>query len=752
MYKTIMTKRILHIILLLILVSSDMFSQTQKQLIHAGDELFREGNYTGASNYYRKAMKFDSSDIQLIYSYAESFRKDRNYVKAEIYYQQVYKKDGGRELPKAVFWLATMQKYNGKNTESYKNWKMVKTLFRNGKLYENKKAKQEIKSSAYARRAKKYKNEAVVKNIGGGLNSYDSEFNPIIFKDKMYFSSLRSQNGEFTENYHVKIYEAQQKDSAWEMIDAIENNINTAPTHNANSCFSPDGKEFYFTRCEGFNHCNIFVSNYQNGKWGNAKLLNINKENETSTQPMICKINGEEVLFFVSDRRGGYGKLDIWYAKKESSGKFSEPVNVGKNINSIDNEITPFYDSKNRLLYFSSDWHSGLGGFDIFKAKGSLKRFSRPQNLGAPINTRWNDMYYFIDTSNSISYLASNREGSLTNKGATCCNDIYSVKFPEPKKVEEIAKEIITLEDLNKYLPVTLYFHNDCPNPRTRATTTNLNYLTTYQDYLVLKPTYNAEYSKGLSGLKQEEAVLDIQDFFKDYVQKGVTDLKLFTNLLIIELDKGVDVELTVKGFASPLAKTDYNVNLTGRRISSLINYFNEFEGGKFKKYLDGTSTNKGKLTFVRVPFGENKASSMVSDNINDQRNSIYSRSAALERKIEIVSVNVKRDSTNTAEYKVDKVFIDKGKIPNGTPINIEFTITNTGKIPLNINEIKASCGCTMVEMDKSPFGMNESRKMKATINTEQIFGKQTKIITIFSNANPRKKELTITFEVVSSR
>src|SRR5690606_28269842 len=119
------------------------------------------------------------------------------------------------------------------------------------------------------------------------------------------------------------------------------------------------------------------------------------------------------------------------------------------------------------------------------------------------------------------------------------------------------------LEDLNKYLPVTLYFHNDCPNPRTRDTVTNLNYLTTYDDYVELIPKYQEEYSKGLSDEQAVEAELDISDFFKDYVKKGVSDLELFTKLLLIELQKGTEIEMTVRGFASPLAKTDYNVKLT---------------------------------------------------------------------------------------------------------------------------------------------------------------------------------------------
>ena len=233
---------------------------------------------------------------------------------------------------------------------------------------------------------------------------------------------------------------------------------------------------------------------------------------------------------------------------------------------------------------------------------------------------------------------------------------------------------------------MTLYFHNDRPNPRTTKTTTELNYLTTYKDYIERIPTYENEYSKGLSGLKEEEAILDIQDFFKDYVEKGVKDLALFTELLYLELEKGTEIELTVKGFASPLAKTDYNVNLTERRISSMVNYLKEVDGGKFNKYL-----NSDKLIIKRIPFGEYTANKLVSDNLNDKRNSVYSRAAALERKIEIQSVNFlnKKDSVPRIEF--DKESIDLGKRKNGLPIEVEFTISNTGSAPLIVNEVKGS-------------------------------------------------------------
>jgi len=731
------------------------WSQSRNQYLNIADECAEKGDYVCATVHYKVALAYDSLDLEVMFRYANSLRLSNEYEKSLYYFEKIYKKDGGREYPKAVFWLATLQKINGDYLESYKTWKRVKTIYRRGNSYENNKAKQEIKASVYARRSEKYRNEAIVKNLGPGVNSGASEISPVLFENKLLFSSLRAknmgENGEvFDELYAFKLYEAELSDSIWAMKKELPLVINSPQYQAANGCFNEAGNLFYFTRCNSSNECDIFVSNYEKGKWSNPQKIAVSEPNSTETQPMSCQIGEEEYLFFVSNRKGGMGGMDIWYSKKDKQGEFQSPINAGETINSQDNEVTPFYDNQNSTLYFSSDWHAGLGGFDIFQSKGTPVSFNRPQNLGAPINSRWNDLYYFVDSDNEINYLASNRADLSVNKVSTCCNDIYSVTFPKEIKPKEI--EINTLAELNDYLPVTLYFHNDRPNPRTNSTTTNLSYLSTYEDYVARIPTYEKEYSEGMSGVKEEEAILDIQDFFREFVEKGVKDLALFTELLLLELEKGNHIELTVKGFASPLAKTDYNVNLTERRISSLENYLIQFEKGKFIPYLSGMSDNGGKLTIKRIPFGEFTASSLVSDNLNDKRNSVYSRAAALERKIEIqsVSLGVQHDSIPVITF--DKELVQLGKRKNGIPIQVKFEISNTGKAPLLVSRIEGSCSCTVVEEDAFQLNPGESRVVEAEINTEQLFGDLSKTITVYSNAEPKEKTFVVLFEIIESK
>jgi uncharacterized protein YfdQ (DUF2303 family) len=153
------------------------------------------------------------------------------------------------------------------------------------------------------------------------------------------------------------------------------------------------------------------------------------------------------------------------------------------------------------------------------------------------------------------------------------------------------------------------------------------------------------------------------------------------------------------------------------------------------------------------LPFGEYTASNLVSDNVNDQRNSVYSRAAALERKIEIMSVSYKNEpAINAPKIKFDKEYIDLGKRKNGIPIEVKFTVTNDGNAPLIISEIKGSCSCTVVENDETPILPGESRIIKADINTEQLFGKLIKTVTVKSNATPKEKIFVINFEIIENK
>lgn len=744
-------------LVLLLLLPGFSFGQSYKQFVKWGDENSAKGDNYGASIYYRKALELDSLDIHLLWKYAESLRKYNNYTMAEYYYGKIYDREEGMVYKESMFWWATMKKFNGQYKEARDLFKKAnKKYSRDRKGYYYQKTRKEIQSCSWAMKESLKKDTSGYKfyNAGKNINSYDSEFGIVITDTALLYSSLRGEKEQGDEEildpvYRVKIRSAHGSGTKFDASRTWNETINNPSFHNGNGTFSADKQRFYFSRCDTLSHCQIFVSYFQNGVWKDPVPLpkEINSNDYSATHPATATINGKEYLIFSSDRPGGQGRMDLWFTEMSAGERYSKPKNLGKQINTPDDEITPYFDEFNQALYFSSSWHEGFGGFDVFKCEGTLEKPGAPVNMGYPINTQWNDMYYRVDATNEFAYLASNRLGSYFKKSPTCCNDIYIAQYPHTDPPKDTVP-YQSLKELNEYLPVTLYFHNDEPNPRSNDTTTRLNYMTTYDAYTALIDKYRSEYSKGLDSSKAKKARNDIETFFTDYVDKGISDLEVFTKLLLAELKKGYQIELTIKGFASPLAKTDYNVHLTKRRIASLMNFLREYNNGEFIPYLDGNAENGGRLFFVKIPFGEYTASSNVSDNFHDQKNSVYSRAAALERKIEIQTVEHANKDSVIAEIKVDREAFDFGASHTGDVLKHDFTIRNTGKGKLIIEKIFSYCDCISGLAEKAELEPGESTKVTVTFNTKGYSGKQVRSVTLVTNGFPPNKRLVVTTEI----
>jgi len=651
-------------------------------------------------------------------------------------------------------WYPEMLKYQGRYEEARKNFQKYYKATRNKSTYFGKKAKHEMKACEFAKRLAEDSADIAVTNLGEGLNTYDSEFSPVFMDDStIFFSSLRAEkikktNEVVDKQYLIRIFRGERNGGQWNATGEPPEVINAGEEHSANGSLSVDGNKYYFTRCSADFKCKLYVALKKGNTWQPAEPLVelINEVGSNTTQPFIAKVNNKEVLFFASDRRGSKGGLDIWYSIfTHKRNQFSRPKNLGKKINTPGNEITPFYDMKNDLLYFSSDWHYGLGGFDVFKAAGKL-RPQAPENVGKPYNTSVNDFYYVHSPDHENGLLVSNRKGSFAKKGETCCNDIYAFEFPkepEPPKM--------TLELLNKYLPVTLYFHNDQPDSNTTDTVTKMTYMQSYKKYTSRLPRYKQEYSIGLEGEAKTEAEADIEAFFDDRVDKGVRDLELFTELLLIELEKGQEIEMTVKGYASPLAKTDYNVKLTYRRIHSMINYMRKHDGGVYIPYIEADAQNGGSLEFVMIPFGEYSADQTISDNLQDKKNSVYSRHAAMERKIEIVSVHQAHKDSAVADMTFAKEIHDFGAVKPGEEVVYTFSFTNTGQKELIISSVSSECDCTVADWSKEPIPPGAPGQITVTYNSTGKTGKQVSSVVLHTNSKAGKKELTVTAEVLEN-
>jgi len=381
--------------------------------------------------------------------------------------------------------------------------------------------------------------------------------------------------------------------------------------------------------------------------------------------------------------------MTIWKSEIINNNQYGKP----RMVKNIDNKtatenLTPFFNNQNQTLYFSSDRDGGLGSLDIYKTKrvraknGILGKWEKVENAGFPLNSSYNDIYFRLNNDGKTGYFSSNRKGSfsLLKKGS-CCYDIYefelktqpkespiepnnplitSVEIPEnpikgivsnkpnppskPNSPNEPRKNVVNVippkpnptpqEELSRFLPIALYFHNDEPNPRTWKTTTNIPYSESFKSYYRKRNEYIQEFTAPLAESEKGLYEGEINQFFEEKVAGEFSELLEFSAILLQYLKEGKTFEITLKGYASPRAKSDYNLNLSKRRVACIRNHFRTYRNGVFYQYL-----NNGQLKIINLPFGETTAATSVSDKIDDKRNSVYSVSAALERRVEILEI-----------------------------------------------------------------------------------------------------------------
>jgi outer membrane protein OmpA-like peptidoglycan-associated protein len=194
-------------------------------------------------------------------------------------------------------------------------------------------------------------------------------------------------------------------------------------------------------------------------RWGDQLIEAVPfNDREYSVGHAALSADGQ-TLFFASDKPGGYGGVDIYKSRRDQSGNWGAPENLGPQINTSGDEMFPFM-SNDSTLYFSSNGHLGLGGLDVFSTNptGTKEKWTAPENLGFPINTNKDDFNYIIDKDNKNGYFASNRDGGkgdddiykFVKKGVTICGLVYDAKTNDPIEGSKVVMYEVKDERGNK--------------------------------------------------------------------------------------------------------------------------------------------------------------------------------------------------------------------------------------------------------------------------------------------------------------
>lgn len=441
----------------------EKLSQTEKDQHELSDEkkekladrLMQEGSYYSAVEYYKEVLLNDTTRYDLKYKMGLSYYFSRDYKDAEPWFKRAVELEP-KAPTLAFYYYGETLRHNKKYEEAKKQYLAFKKIRYKGADSKNKKklSAQHAKACDFAMDGIKKPVSSEVNNLGDKVNSNYSDFSPWLVSDSvLIYASLRSDTvlhakAHTSEFYPVHLFITTKSGDVWGEPEELSKNFNKHFAHSANPVYTKDGKTMYFTQCKPIHDqvkCHIYKSLLEDGEWTHPKKLHdkINGMKYTSTMPAVGyyskkvkrKLKEIQVLYFVSDRSGTKGGMDIWYAEMGDKGHFKAPRNCGTKINTVGDDISPFYNQSEGALYFSSTYHLGYGGYDGFKALGKTKTWKKAENLGFGLNSSLDDTYFSIDSTLKEGFMVSNREGGHALTSETCCDDVYEYELIPEKEI-----------------------------------------------------------------------------------------------------------------------------------------------------------------------------------------------------------------------------------------------------------------------------------------------------------------------------
>ncbi|MBT3207236.1 MAG: OmpA family protein [Bacteroidetes bacterium] len=435
--------RITTIIVVLTLLFSQysLSKEKPRKLKRKARRAYIKQDYYKAKELYEKYIELKPEKYDKIYILAELQRLTRDYKKARENYAKLAAKKN-IDYPLASYFAAI----SFQMTAEYAIADSFYNVFLNSRsknIYDRKYRKLSeigLQSCAISDSLINSPVEVAIIHLDTSINKAYSEFSPIpVNENTFWFASLQSDTLLPSGTAKRKqFYKAEKISNLWKNAGLLEEKFNDLSFSNGNGCFSPYGDRFYLARCEknlnDIKICNIYVSEYEKNEWQKPKILpaHVNHLDFNSTQPTIgrySKHKDKEILYFVSNRPGGRGGFDIWYTIFNKRKKtYTEARNLGSDINSIGDELAPFYDIRTGAMYFSSDGYPGLGGLDIYKSYGEKKNWTKPAQIGYPLNSSYDDLY-FTTMNKEYGFFVSNRDGGVSFRNQNCCDDIYSFRY-----------------------------------------------------------------------------------------------------------------------------------------------------------------------------------------------------------------------------------------------------------------------------------------------------------------------------------
>jgi len=498
------TKNIIALLFLFVTVST--FAQSKREWLEYADAAYKNGDYKTAVTFYLKVVdkgtavdytrpyeakpytppkkiKKDSASVPkdttvittsdpteqyAIHQIADSYRLNHDYSNAEIWFKKSVD-NKPTDYPYERFWYGDALMKNQRYPGAAYQFEQVMTEAEGKDSAMFKQSKLKIAGCYLATDTANNKTGVIVTKIKDSLfNSGTASFAVNYYGDAntVQFTTARDGNTVLDPKkqdpkYVCDIYTLKKTNSGWTELAKVSGPANTE-MHEGAGFLTLDRSNYFFTRWSttNKNECAIYLSKNMNDRWLGAEKLNdnVNLAGYKTMHPSLSPDGS--ILYFSSNRPGGFGKMDLWYVNLDDDSRpVGSPINMGPLFNTSEDEVTPFFHYYTSTLYFSSNGHPGFGGLDIFKSSyNSDSLWTAPKNMGAPFNSSKEDSYFVLERSQRAGFLTSDREECKDCTGGACLK-IYSIeKDPlvfdlkgtvyNAETNQVIANSMITLKDI----------------------------------------------------------------------------------------------------------------------------------------------------------------------------------------------------------------------------------------------------------------------------------------------------------------
>lgn len=406
--------------------------QKYSPLVRAAKKLIDQGNLVEAASYLEMAYRLKPQKTETAYQSALLYLNSREYQKAVALFRPIM---GEQKFPDIHLEFAQALQQAGDWDEAAPEFLYYLNNYK-GKDHEKMAEKIGDYLAGCALGIKESDStktgDIFVEHLNENVNTQENDIAPVPFSDNVLYFTSRWQDA-------AKLLRTRFLGNDWSPAEPLTSLPIPETTPIGNGTFSPDGARFYCTMCQEVGKkkqrtCGIYYLKRLKDGWTAPIRLSdrINHDSTDlkgmTTQPYVIHKGNSEILFFTSNRKGGRGGMDIWMssrARNKENSDFDNPMNLGAIINTEGDEVTPYYDDEEQMLYFASNGRATIGGLDIFKSYGSLQYWTSPQNMGAPFNSGADDWYFVKNKSKTGGFFVSNRAYGM-EKFSSRDDDIYS--------------------------------------------------------------------------------------------------------------------------------------------------------------------------------------------------------------------------------------------------------------------------------------------------------------------------------------